>query len=473
MSAGPGPAPGLETATGRLDAARVDDAVRTLAARLRASWTGDEPPRVAHRFGLVPEAVVAIHAVALAGARLAPVHPAWDDDQVARFLGAVDPDLLVTETASGPVGSDWSAVAEPSGDESGARLLVRAGTRTGRVRSMLPPGTDVLLSTSGSTGSPRVVCHSWDTLRANAVAAARRNGYGPGDAWLATLAWAHVGGLAVAVRAASVGGRIAFGPARFAVSDAAAALERTAASHISLVPAMLHALLAARATPPAALRCALVGGAATPPALAGRALEAGWPVALTYGLTEMGSQVATGPPGEAPAEPGVVGRPLDGVEVRIGRDGAIELRGPSRSLGTPGHPLEPGAWLSTGDLGSLDEDGRLRVTGRRADRIVTGGTNVDPAEVEAVLAAHAQVRETCVVGTPDDVWGEIVTAVVVVEPGGAGDGLEDLRAWAAGRLTGARRPRRWWRLDALPRAAGGKVDRARVRRMASERENWE
>jgi acyl-CoA synthetase (AMP-forming)/AMP-acid ligase II len=119
--------------------------------------------------------------------------------------------------------------------------------------------------------------------------------------------------------------------------------------------------------------------------------------------------------------------------------------------------------VATGAVGEIDDAGRLCVTGRRADRIVSGGTNVNPQEVEAVLVAHPAVREACVVGTPDDVWGEIVTAVIVPtlhEP-------EGLREWAAERLTGARRPRRWVMVEALPRTATGKVDRARVRARAA------
>lgn len=474
----PGFAVELETASERWSAGRVDEEAGDLAERIRRQVAGDRPPRVAHRFGLAPLAVVAIHAVRRAGARLAPLHPGWDADQVARFLAAVDPDLLVTDASSGPPGAGWSAVAGPGRDAGETAVLLLARERGGarRTRLGLPPGTDVLLSTSGTTGTPRIVCHSWDTLRANAAAAVRRNRFGAGDTWLATLAWAHVGGLAVVARAALVGGRIAFGRSRFDPADVTATLGRSGATHVSLVPAMLHAILDRGAPPPPSLGLALVGGAATPPALARRAAGAGWPVAMTYGLTEMGSQVATGEPGDVPGEPGLVGPPLDGVELRIGPDGEIETRGPSRSLGSPGRPLPPHAWVSTGDLGELDAAGRLRVTGRRADRIVTGGANVDPADVEAALSEHPGVREVCVVGTPDAVWGEIVTAVVVATrppPDAGGEAPPELREWADDRLSGPRRPRRWRWVESLPRGPGGKVDRARVRRLASEREGAE
>ena len=434
--------------------------------------------------------MIAIHAVARAGARLAPIHPGWDEDQVAAFLETVGPDLFLTDGAGAPPGTAWSEAAGSLPGPSGVRLFARAREGVRGARPEPPAGTDVLLSTSGTTGRPRVVCHSWAGLGANAVAAARRNRFGPGDTWLATLAWAHVGGLAVAIRAAAVGGRIAFGPPRFVAAGVAEALGRLEATHVSLVPAMLHGLLDLGAPPPPTLRLVLLGGASTPPALARRATGAGWPIALTYGLTEMGSQVATGEPGERAAEPGVVGRPLDGVELRIGPEGEIEARGPSRALGILGDPAAAGEWLATGDVGALDARGRLRVTGRRSDRIVSGGTNVDPVEIEAVLVSHPAVREACVVGTPDEVWGEIVTAVVVARAASGGPASATLDAstpaegagtlagpgglleWVEGRLGGARRPRRWWWVESLPRTPNGTVDRARIRRAASERSDW-
>jgi O-succinylbenzoic acid--CoA ligase len=119
-------------------------------------------------------------------------------------------------------------------------------------------------------------------------------------------------------------------------------------------------------------------------------------------------------------------------------------------------------WYHTGDLGRLDEEGNLVVTGRSSDRILTGGVTVDPREVEAVLRAHPAVVDVCVVGLADVEWGEkVVAAVVPVE--GAFD-LEDLDAWSRARLGAPRRPRRWLLLDQLPLNANGKVDREKVRR---------
>ena len=123
--------------------------------------------------------------------------------------------------------------------------------------------------------------------------------------------------------------------------------------------------------------------------------------------------------------------------------------------------VDADGWYATGDLGHLDEEGHLWVTGRRSERIISGGVTVDPREVEAVLRAHPAVVDVCVVGLPDAEWGEkLAAAVVPVE--GAFD-LEEVDAWSRERLGPPRRPRRWLLLNELPLNANGKVDRATVR----------
>jgi len=242
-------------------------------------------------------------------------------------------------------------------------------------------------------------------------------------------------------------------------------------THASLVPTQLLRLLEARDDRPAppTFRCALVGGAHAPPQLVARALDAGWPLALTYGMTEMTSQVATAPPDLVRRKPGAVGAPLEGVELRIAGDGEILVRGATLARGLMGPTralTDDAGWYHTGDLGRLDEEGHLWVTGRCSDRIVSGGVTVDPREVEAVLRAHPAVVDVCVVGLPDAEWGEkVVAAVVPVE--GAFD-LEDVDGWSRARLGAPRRPRRWLLVDALPLNANGKVDRGEVRRSFEE-----
>jgi O-succinylbenzoic acid--CoA ligase len=218
---------------------------------------------------------------------------------------------------------------------------------------------------------------------------------------------------------------------------------------VSLVPTMLARLLDAGLARPPALRCALLGGAGAPPPLLERAQAAGVPVAQTYGLTEAASQVTTSPPGD----PSTVGVPLLPTRVAIAADGEVLVAGPTVSPSA----LGPDGWLHTGDLGSLDARGRLTITGRKADTIVTGGENVAPAEVEAVLETHPSVAEAAVHGRPDPEWGEAIVAVVRVRDDHAVTEAE-LRAHCALSLARFKLPKTYIFADApLPRTGSGKL----------------
>lgn len=327
------------------------------------------------------------------------------------------------------------------------------------------PGSFAVLWTSGTSGKPRGVSLAADNLRASARAAALRLGLGPDDRWLASLSVAHVGGLALVTRSLLLGSEIV-AVGLFDAAETSDLMDEGRFTHASLVPTQLLRVLEYRQgrPPPDTFRCALIGGAHAPADLVARALAAGWPLALTYGMTEATSQVATAPPDVVRTKPGTVGEVLDGVEVRLGDDGEILVRGPTLAEGyvasSEGLTDEDG-WYHTGDLGRFDDDGDLWITGRRSSRIVSGGVTVDPAEVEEVLRTHAAVADACVVGIPDPEWGEKVAAALVFA-----DGVYDLEAvdaWARERLTAAKRPRRWLPVDALPLNATGKVDREAVR----------
>ena len=179
----------------------------------------------------------------------------------------------------------------------------------------------------------------------------------------------------------------------------------------------------------------------------------------------MCSQVATATPAEVAAGLHGVGLPLEGVEVRVAHDGEILLRGPTRALGYVGEVTasltDESGWYHTGDLGRLDGGGRLTITGRRIDRIVTGGVTLDAIAIEEDLRLHPTVIDVCVVGVPDDVWGERVAAWV--EPVQGEFDLDEFEVWVSREMAPSARPRVWRVGDSLPRNANGKVDRACVR----------
>ena len=227
----------------------------------------------------------------------------------------------------------------------------------------------------------------------------------------------------------------------------------------SIVPTMLVQIL--KTFPgrkaPATLRALLLGGASASDAWLARARDAAWPVIATYGMTETASNVTTTPYAERYS--GVVGsgRVNAFAEVRV-ENGHILVRGPMRMTGYWGEPaLDPEAWHDTGDIGYFDEAGYLHVEARRSDLILSGGNNVYPLEVEAALESLPGIREALVTGLPDDVWGAVVTALLVPEkeplaPEAIVDGL-------SGRLAAYKSPRRIAWVKALPVNPGGKLRR--------------
>jgi O-succinylbenzoic acid--CoA ligase len=292
-------------------------------------------------------------------------------------------------------------------------------------------GEDVVLVvfTSGTSGAPKPVELTHANVLANAEGSARALGVTSDDRWLCPLPLVHVGGLLILLRAV-IGGFTALLDPPFDAGRVAARLNAGEATLVSMVPTMLARALDAGLREPSGLRAVVSGGAPLDPVLRARAQDAGVPVVDAYGLTETTSQF-TGD-----------GRVFHNASVRLAGDGEIHVTGPM---------VAGGGELATGDLGRF-EDGRLRIVGRKADTIVTGGENVEPAEVEAVLLAHPAVSEAGVFGRPDPEWGEAVTAHVV----GDADPAE-LRAWCAERLAPFQVPKQIEVVRSLPRTPSGKL----------------
>jgi O-succinylbenzoic acid--CoA ligase len=291
-------------------------------------------------------------------------------------------------------------------------------------------GVALIVHTSGTTGAPQPVELTAGNILANALGSAVALGLDPRERWLCPLPLSHIGGLMVLLRSAIYATTVVIGPP-----------DTPGVTLASLVPTMLARLLDAGARPPA--RAVLLGGAPADPALLVRARDAGWPVAPTYGLTQACSQVTVGEIGDTETS----GRALPGVAVAIAPDGEILVSGPT---------VAGDGTLRTGDLGRLDDRGRLIVLGRTTDTIVTGGENVAPAEVEAVLREHPSVADAGVFARPHAEWGEAVTARVVLRPGAEATG-EELRAFAAERLARFKVPKAVEVADLLPRTESGKL----------------
>ncbi|MGY1681754.1 o-succinylbenzoate--CoA ligase [Geodermatophilus sp. SYSU D01176] len=332
---------------------------------------------------------------------------------------------------------------------AGPPIAVAAARAVLRADEPLEDGADLVVVTSGSTGDGRGVLLPAAAVRASAEATLRRLG-GPGG-WLLALPVSAIAGLQVLCRSI-LGGT---DPTVLAPGEplaAGVARMPPGRRYTALVPTQLRRYLDAE---PAALRvldAVLVGGAATDPGLLARARSRGVAVVTTYGMTETAGGCVYD------------GEPLDGVRVRV-HDG-IELAGPVLALGYRLDPEGTAAafadgWFRTRDAGSLDGVGRLTVHGRLDDVVVTGGVNVAPQAVEAVLRQHPDVADAVVFGRPDGEWGQRVVAAVVPAPGAEPD-LAALRPWVTERLGGPAAPRELHRIAAVPTLHTGKPDRRGV-----------
>jgi O-succinylbenzoic acid--CoA ligase len=344
-----------------------------------------------------------------------------------------------------------------------ARQLDNVGEGPVSSPTPLAPGRpQILVPTSGTEGPVRAAMLSGANLAASATATADALALGASVRWLCCLPLTHVAGIMILIRAAAVGGAVHLHE-RFDVQTARGAIEAAGITHLSLVPPMLHSLLEAGIRP-ATAQSVLVGGAPVSGHLASRAVEAGWPLMLAYGLTETTAHIALGD--RLPANFSLAVQPGTSVDVlatdqRATDDaGWIRIAGPTVMLGyanpslRPGDGLDASGQIRTNDLGRIDAEGRLRVIGRGDDVLISGGINVHPGEVEDMLAACPGVREVAVTGVPDPVWGARIVALY------AGEAAEQSVAdWARENVPAEMRPRIIARVDALPRTALGKIER--------------
>ena len=300
-------------------------------------------------------------------------------------------------------------------------------------------GDALVMATSGSTGQPKGVVLTHAAVEASARATSERLEVDPArHRWLACLPPSHIGGLSVITRALLTGTPLDVHPGFDPAAVMAAATPDTL---VSLVPTAL-----ARVNPGAFHRIVL-GGSPPPSALPGN-------VVTTYGMTETGSGVVYD------------GLPLAGVQVSVAASSEILLRAPMllRAYRDSTVPLDGDGWFATGDAGYLDGQGRLQVTGRLSDMIITGGENVWPALVERVLSRHPAVAEVAVSSRPDPDWGERLVACVVPVAGQEPPALSELRALVRNELAPFAAPKELVLVTSLPKTPIGKLRRDILRR---------
>lgn len=371
----------------------------------------------------------------------------------------------------------WPALAALGGQ----RMKLLADALPGKLSAVLAPDSGeqpavdsphalaLVIATSGSEGTPKAVMLTQGNLDAAAVASNLRLPLSAGDIWLGCLPLHHIGGMAILYRCMRAGATMLLHEG-FDATAVWRDVRTQGVTHLSLVPTMLARLLdcAGKQAPPARLRFVLVGGAALPQSLFERAVNAGWPICPTWGMSECAAQAATLVLAGSNWQSGQVGTLLPGFVARIDEGERIHLRGPQLMAGylnpqcLPGDGLSDG-WLKTSDLGRLDKDGQLTILGRADDMLISGGVKIHPLEIETCLTSCPGVADVAVSALDDSVWGDLLVALVV----GTAD-HESVDGWCRQKLSPAQRPRRILRVEQLPRNAMGKLERAALRQLARE-----
>jgi malonyl-CoA/methylmalonyl-CoA synthetase len=438
-----------------------------VAGRLRRAGLapGD---RVLVSAGTSMDLVVAYLGALRMGLVVVPVNTAYREREVAHIVGDATPAAAVVDD---PERGRWARRA------AGGDLLV-TGPEVDLPDGDPPPldgaaaGDPALLCyTSGTTGAPKGAVLAHGNLLASAEALRLAWRWTPGDRLVLALPLFHIHGLGVGLHGTLLAGASAVLLGRFEVDAVLDAARDHQATLFFGVPTMYARLAASpRAGELGRLRLCVSGSAPLLPAVFERLAErAGQRVLERYGMTETIMNVSN--PHDGERRPGTVGLPLPGVELRLagGTDGEVLLRGPNVFSGYWGNPeataeaFDPDGWFRTGDLGSFDDRGYLRIEGRSKELIITGGYNVHPREVEELLGEHPGVAEVAVVGAPSEEWGEQVAAFVVPADPSAPPGRDELLAFAAERLAGFKRPRVVHFVEALPRNALGKVMKHELR----------
>jgi len=323
-----------------------------------------------------------------------------------------------------------------------------------------PAADATIVFTSGSTGLPKAVLHTFANHRANAAGANRNIPLRPGDRWLLSLPPWHVGGLAVVFRCLLGGATIAIKGQDESLADA---ITNLGVTHVSLVATQLFRLLREERGRAALsrLKTVLLGGGPIPAALIEEASREGVRLVTSYGSTEMSSQATATSPGDPPAALRTAGRPLAFRRLSIAADGEILVRGRTLCRGYVEETAvrsarDASGWFHTGDLGHFDADGHLLVRGRRDTMFISGGENIHPEEIERAILQFPGVLETVVVPVPDPEFGERPAAFLHTVDGGLPAGAK-LDRFLRETLPGFKVPVRYLPWPAV--TAGMKPDR--------------
>ena len=327
-----------------------------------------------------------------------------------------------------------------------------------------------IIFTSGSLGVPKAVLHSYGSHYYNAKGSNENISLRPGDRWLLALPLYHVGGLSILFRCFLSGAAVVI-PEKD--EEFQKSLVRYGVTHLSAVPTQLYRLLLEDNDKESyrKLRAVLLGGAAVPQNLIEKGLALGLPLYTSYGLTEMASQVTTTSPDTPSAKRFTSGKALSYRQLRISASGEILVKGETLFKGylegdSLELPVDSDGWFATGDLGELDSEGYLTVTGRKDNMFISGGENIQPEEIERVLCEHTAVAQAVVVPVPDTEFGSRPVAFVQTNSGKLKP--KELAAFLEERLARYKIPVAFYDWPTTAGLEGMKVSRELLRRIAAQ-----
>jgi fatty-acyl-CoA synthase len=464
----------------------LDDVQKVARGLLTHLQPGDKVAILAPE---TPEWVIMQHAMCFAGLIIVPLNPAYTEREVEFVVKSSEASAIVFAESSR--GKDLRKIVEGVQAKlphlktaiciSDIEALKAAGDPARELPKQSPTQTMQIQYTSGTTGFPKGAClHHRGVINAAHLIASRAN-FPDGGVWINAMPLFHIGGGIVSeIGTFSRKGTFvlmqSFDPALFLEL-----IEAERCNNSLIVPTMILALLNhpdLKKRDISSFKSILSGAATVPAPLVRRATqEFDCQFCIMYGQTEANGPFTetfvTDPP-ELQSE--TIGRPIYHCEVKVvdieslktvavGTIGEFWVRGFMTMSGYYGQPeatkaaLTEDGWLRTGDLGTMDENGYFRITGRLKEMIIRGGMNLYPKEIEDILFAHPGVAQVAVLGLPDEKWGEIVGAVVLAKDLGNAPLVDDLHQYCRANLSPQKTPEKWFFVDQFPMTATGKIQK--------------